>query len=222
MMITRAPEVETRTDTVVDLRPPAEPLVPKKQEEAPKVEPIKEIKQKLKMYKAVSSPIVVENPIAEPPTLKEMEHAVAGPVTQSGLETNLQVLPETGKGGTGGEAAGTGGAGEVDNQIYDARGIEVYPEFEGGMKGWAKFLQRNLRYPDLAQEREVQGRVMVSFVIERDGSISDVKLISGIGSGCDEEALRVIRKSPNWKPGRQNSQTVRVRYTMPLAFALAQ
>lgn len=218
-MINRPPEIEQRIDRVVDLVHPAAPLVPKKEEKAPMLEPIKE---KLKTFKAVGDPIVVENPIAEPPTLKEMEHAVAGPVTQSGLETNLQVLPETGKGGTGGGTEGAGGIAEVDNQIYDARGIEVYPEFEGGMKGWTKFLQRNLRYPSLAQEKEVQGKVMVSFVIERDGSISDVKLISGIGSGCDEEALRVIRKSPKWKPGQQNAQPVRVRYTMPLAFILAQ
>lgn len=217
-MINRQPEIEQRIDRVVDLRPLTAPSVPKKEEKAPILEPIKE---KLKTYKAVGDPIVVENPVSEPPTLKEMEHAVAGPVTQSGLETNLQVLPETGKGGTGGGTEGSGGIAEVDNQIYDARGIEVYPEFEGGMKGWTKFLQRNLRYPNLAQENEVQGRVMVSFVIERDGSISDVKLISGIGSGCDEEALRVIRKSPKWKPGQQNAQPVRVRYTMPLAFALA-
>lgn len=217
-MINRQPEIEQRKDTVVELRPPVAPLIPKKEEKAPLLEPVKE---KLKTYKAVGDPIVVENPVSEPPTLKEMEHAVAGPVTQSGLETNLQVLPETGKGGTGGGAGGSGGVAEVDNQIYDARGIEVYPEFEGGMKGWARFLQRNLRYPNVAQENEVQGRVMVSFVIEKDGSISDVKLISGIGSGCDEEALRVIRKSPNWKPGRQNAQPVRVRYTMPLSFALA-
>lgn len=217
-MINRSTEIERRKDTVVEFRPPVAPLVPKKQEEAPKLEPVKE---KLKMYKAVSNPIVVAEPVADPPSLKEMEHAIAGPVTQTGLETNLQSLSETGKGGTGGDAAGAGGGAEIDNQIYNPSSIDVYPEFEGGMKGWARFLQRNLRYPNLAQENGVQGRVMVSFVIEKDGSISDVKLISGIGSGCDEEALRVIRKSPNWKPGKQNSQSVRVRYTMPLAFALA-
>lgn len=218
-MINRQPDVEKRTDVVFELRPPAVNQPPKKQEEAPKLEPVKE---KLKMYKAVSSPVVVAEPVADPPTLEEMDHAVAGPVTQSGLETNLQVLPETGKGGKGIESTGSGGTAEIDNQIYNASGVEVYPEFEGGMKAWARYLQRNLRYPNQAQENEVQGRVLVSFVIERDGSISDVKLISGIGAGCDEEALRVIRKSPNWKPGRQNAQTVRVRYTMPLAFALAQ
>ncbi|WGQ11687.1 TonB family protein [Pedobacter gandavensis] len=218
-MINRPPEIEQRRGTVVELRPPAAPVVPKKEEKAPALEPVKE---KLKTYKAVGSPIVVEAPVTEPPTLKEMEHAVAGPITQAGLETNLQALPETGKGGKGEGLEGSGGTAEIDNQIYNASGVEVYPEFEGGMKGWARFLQRNLRYPSLAQENEVQGRVMVSFVIERDGSISDVKLISGIGSGCDEEALRVIRKSPKWKPGQQNAQPVRVRYTMPLAFALAQ
>ncbi|WP_316749983.1 TonB family protein [Pedobacter gandavensis] len=216
-MINRQPDVESRKDVVFELRPPVENLPPKKQEELPKMEPVKE---KLKMYKAVSGPVVVKDPISEPPTLKEMEHAVAGPVTQAGLETDLQALPQVGKGGGG--VVSSGGPAEIDNEIYNAAGVEVYPEFEGGMKGWAKFLQRNLRYPELAQENGVQGRVLVSFVIERDGSISDVKLINGIGSGCDEEALRVIRKSPRWKPGRQNAETVRVRYTIPLAFALAQ
>ncbi|MBB2149066.1 energy transducer TonB [Pedobacter gandavensis] len=218
-MLNRQPDVVTSKEVIVELRSILENPAPKKQEESPKLEPIKE---KLKTYKAVSSPIVVKDPVAEPPTLKEMENAVAGPVTQAGLETKLQALPEAGKGGTGGGDSGAGGTAEVDNQIYNASGVEVYPEFEGGMKGWAKYLQRNLRYPDLALEKDVQGRVMVSFVVEKDGSISDVKLISGIGSGCDEEALRVIRKSPRWKPGKQNEQTVRVRYTIPLAFALGR
>ena len=74
----------------------------------------------------------------------------------------------------------------------------------------------------MAQEANVQGKVYLSFVVEKDGSITDVNVLKGIGAGCDEEAIRVIKKSPKWKAGLQNNQTVRVRYTMPISYTLTQ
>jgi len=159
---------------------------------------------------------VVAQPDVEeiPPSLNELKDAVVGQVTQSGAATQESATP------IAATEAGAATVAATDNHVYDAGSIEKYPEFEGGMAAWAKFIQRNLHYPDRATEEGTQGKVFVSFVIERDGSISDVTLIKGIGGGCDEEAMRVIKKSPRWKPGLQHHIPVRVRYTMPLSFML--
>jgi protein TonB len=148
-----------------------------------------------------------------------MENAVVGPVTQTGKETNLTSLPAEGNGN--GVGIGTG-SGADENAIYDGTSVEIYPEFEGGMKGWEKYLRRNLRYPYDAQEENKQGKVFISFVVEKDGSISNVTLVRGVYQSLDEEAARVIKKSPKWKPGIQNGRAVRVRYNMPISFALSQ
>ncbi len=90
------------------------------------------------------------------------------------------------------------------------------------MKAWVEFLQRNLRYPAQAKDATIQGSVLVGFVIDKEGVLTDVRVIKGIGSGCDEEALRVIKKSPRWKAGMQNGQAVRVRYIIPISFTILQ
>jgi protein TonB len=185
-----------------------------KKVELPKVEP--ELK-KIKTVKLTANIAVVKDPVAEPPTLDDIKEAVIGQISQAGEATKAPAAAIVSSGNGEGTAVP-----EADNTVYEAGGIDRYPEFEGGMTAWAKFIQRNLRYPGLAQENEVQGKVFISFVVEIDGSISDVKVLKGIGSGCDEEAIRVIRKSPKWKAGQQNDRKVRVRYTMPLAFQLAQ
>ena len=113
--------------------------------------------------------------------------------------------------------ASTGGNGEG---IYEYAGVQVYPEFPGGMEVWVKFIQRNLRYPAMAQEANIQGKIFLSFVVEKDGTISEVKVLRGIGYGCDDEAVRVIKKSPRWKAGMQHNLPVRVRYQMPISYTL--
>ena len=201
------------------LPPPID--LPIKKEEEPAAAKAETPKEKLKMVKIPSKVVVVEHTTAEPPMLKDLDNAIVGPVTQEGKETSLQSLPVEGNGNAA-VGTGTGNGTAVDNTIYNSSGVEVYPEFDGGMKAWAKFIQRNLRYPYQAQENGVQGKVMISFVVERDGSVSNVTVVNGIGAGCDEEAARVIAKSPKWKPGRQNDQAVRVRYTIPIGFAMPQ
>jgi protein TonB len=206
--------------TPVELAPVIAVNVPLKQElpqkkEPPRAEPVKE---KLKTIKLPANIAVVDHPETDemPPSADELKNAVVGQVAQSGTATTASATPvAVTPGGNGTDAAPV-----TDNHIYDTGTIEVYPEFEGGMAAWSKFIQRNLRYPYAAQEMGIQGKVFVSFVVEKDGSVSDVRVIKGIGGGCDEEAIRVITKSPGWKPGRQNGQQVRVRYTMPLSFLL--
>lgn len=97
---------------------------------------------------------------------------------------------------------------------------EVMPEFEGGMKQMYKWLGKNLRYPNAAAKAGVQGKVVLTFVVEKSGQITGVKILKGIGFGCDEEASRVLEAMPKWKPGLQNGRPVRVRYTLPLNFKL--
>ncbi|MEI6122094.1 MAG: energy transducer TonB [Bacteroidota bacterium] len=98
--------------------------------------------------------------------------------------------------------------------------VEEWPEFPGGDAGRIKFLSENIKYPQVAKETGIQGPVFLTFVIERDGNVSNVALIRGIGGGCDEEAIRVVNNMPRWKPGRQNGKEVRVQFNMPIAFTL--
>jgi periplasmic protein TonB len=97
---------------------------------------------------------------------------------------------------------------------------EFSPAFPGGMAGLGAFLSKNMQYPRFATSNGVQGRVIVQFVVERDGSIAQAKVLKGIGFGCDEEALRVINKMPKWTPGSNNGQKVRVYFTLPILFQL--
>lgn len=107
-----------------------------------------------------------------------------------------------------------------NQKIFTA--VEQEPTFAGGIEAFYKFLQNNIRYPTKAFENKIQGKVFISFVVERDGSLTDIKVVRGIGGGCDEEAKRVISISPKWKPGIQNSKPVRVQYTMPISFTLTR
>ena len=120
-----------------------------------------------------------------------------------------------GSGGTGTTAAGP----EVgSSEPLGTFGLEVMPEPIGGNAAWARFLQKNLRYPDT----ELQGRVMLSFIIERDGKLSDIQILKGISPELDREALRVLKLAPAWKPGQQNGHPVRVKYTIPIVFQISE
>lgn len=98
--------------------------------------------------------------------------------------------------------------------------VEKMPEFPGGETELYKYLNKNLKYPDIAKEQNLQGRVYITFVVEKDGSIANPKVARDIGGGCGEEALRVVRAMPKWTPGKQRTQTVRVQYTLPVIFQL--
>jgi protein TonB len=82
------------------------------------------------------------------------------------------------------------------------------------------YLSKNLHYPDAARESNIEGRVLVKFVVNEDGAVSDVQVQRGIGGGCDEEAKRVVAAMPNWKPGKQNGKPVKVYFTLPIMFKL--
>ena len=108
---------------------------------------------------------------------------------------------------------------EKDNDtIYNV--VEEMPEFPGGVEAMIHYVGDNVKYPEEAKDKEIQGRVFISFVIEKDGSVNEVKVMRGIGGGCDEEAVRVIKAMPKWKPGKQEGKPVRVNYMMPINFKL--
>jgi protein TonB len=122
--------------------------------------------------------------------------------------------------GAGIDGIGKGSGKGNGDEILPAMGVSVFPEFPGGMDALAKFIEKNLRYPITAQEAGVNGKVFLSFVVEKDGTINLIKVEKGIGYGCDEEAMRVIKKMPRWKPGFQNDKPVRVRYNIPINYRM--
>lgn len=194
---------------------------PKAKEEPVKKEPAKAsppAAQQQVQTKQFNNVVVVEETESEPVTTAELQKSAIGSTTQTGVEAGGNTLPS----GTGtGEGTGTAQSGSGTDEILEYGGVDQFPEFPGGMEAWSKFIQKNLRYPYAAQDASIQGKVYVSFVVEKDGSITDVHVVRGIGYGCDDEAMRVIKKSPKWKAGMQNKQAVRVRYNMPINYVLS-
>jgi periplasmic protein TonB len=100
------------------------------------------------------------------------------------------------------------------NIIYNSSGVEVQPIFPGGMKEFYHFIGKNYKTPDIAG---LKGKVLISFIIEKDGSITDIKVLKDIGYGTGNEATRVLNLSPKWTPAEQNGKTVRCAYVLPIA-----
>jgi protein TonB len=107
----------------------------------------------------------------------------------------------------------------VEAEIFTV--VEENPMFPGGDEARMKFLRDNIKYPQMARESGIQGTVYVTFVVEANGTITNIKILRGIGGGCDEEALRVVRQMPKWQPGKQRGKSVRVQFNMPIRFVLS-
>ena len=106
----------------------------------------------------------------------------------------------------------------VEQEIFQI--VEEMPSFPGGEGKLMEYVGKNVKYPQIARETGIQGRVFVNFVVEPDGSVSNVSVLRGIGGGCDEEAMRVVKNMPKWKPGKQRGKPVRVQYMLPVNFRL--
>lgn len=109
---------------------------------------------------------------------------------------------------------------EEDTGVYDFVAIEHEPEFPGGTKAMMEFIGRNLRYPTFEAESGIQGRVVLSFVIEKDGSVTDITEMRSPSEGLTKEAMRMLNSMPKWKPGKQRGKPVRVKYVLPVTFRL--
>ena len=105
-----------------------------------------------------------------------------------------------------------------ETKVFDV--VEQMPSFPGGQGALMQWLASNIKYPVVAEENGVQGRVVCTFVVERDGSITDVKVVRGVDPSLDKEAVRVLKQMPSWIPGKQNGSAVRVKYTVPVTFKL--
>lgn len=151
-----------------------------------------------------------------PPTTDELKDATSGEQTAEGTG-DLEVIapPES--------AAPTVAERAIEitpkpDEVFVR--VEQDPEYPGGIEALRTFLGSNLRYPRAASSAGISGKVYVSFVINTDGSLTDLQILKGLGFGCDEEALRVMQKMPRWKPGKQSGHPVRVRFNMPIVFTL--
>lgn len=137
-------------------------------------------------------------------TSESTTEAISGPVAQvSGPVATGPVVTE--------EASDEG-------EIFQV--VEQMPEFPGGMQALMAYLSKNIKYPSVAQDNGIQGRVFVSFVVNKDGSIVDPEVIKSVDAALDKEAMRVIKAMPKWNPGKQRGKPVRVKYTVPVLFRL--
>ncbi|TZF86334.1 energy transducer TonB (plasmid) [Pedobacter sp. BS3] len=150
----------------------------------------------------------------EPPTVEELKTADPGQKKIEG-DPNAEVRIDEPVG-----EAPKGAAVTEDNGVHDFASVEVLPEFPGGIQKFYQYVAKNYNYPAAAKEQGVSGRVTVSFIVEKDGSLTDIKVLRDLGMGTGEEAVRLLKKSPKWKPGIQNGRPVRVAYTIPIMLNL--
>lgn len=107
-----------------------------------------------------------------------------------------------------------------EGKLYDLANVELAPEFQGGQTALGKYLGSRLRYPAAARQNKIQGKVYIGFIVEKNGSLADFRIVRGIGGGCDEEAIRVLKSSPAWRPGMAGGKPVRTSYVLPITFQL--
>jgi protein TonB len=149
----------------------------------------------------------------EPPKIEEIKDKKVGSETIKG-DPNAKITVD--------EPVGTGPVAAVveeDNNVYNTAGIEVKPDFPGGIDKFYKFVGNNYKTPE---EEGLKGKVYVTFVVEKDGSLTDIKVLRDIGYGTGAEAIRVLKKCPKWTPGEQNGKKVRVLYSLPITIQSAE
>lgn len=145
----------------------------------------------------------VDEPVEEPPPTQEiLEETTAATTTEEG-EKGEEPPPVV-----------------VEEEVMLFAAVEEKPEFPGGEKKFYEYLGKNMNYPEMDKEAGNSGRVFVEFLIDKDGSIAEVKVLRGVSPGLDKEAARVIKAMPKWNPGKQNGRPVKVRYVIPVNFTL--
>jgi len=206
--IPKAPEKVKITE--VTLKPPPPVDETKKPPPVPPEPP----KPKVDVVKFVPPVVKPDNEVKEkdPPTVEQLKVADPGQKDQKG-NPDMDVHID--------EPIGNSDIKQVteeSNEIFTA--VEHQATFPGGLDKFYDYLGKTIKYPAVARENNVQGRVYLTFVVEKDGSLTDIKVMRGIGSGCDEEAMRVLKASPKWKPAEQNGRIVRSQFTVPINFTL--
>jgi protein TonB len=184
-------------------------------EKTKETEPPKPIEQQRTI--AYLEPVIVEETLEEtpPPKQNEIDGAIISGQSNPGTDTDEIAAEPPSEAPT---AITTVLEIKEDNTPFTT--VEVQPSFMGGNSEMYKFLGKNLKYPSAAQRANIQGKVFLSFIVEKDGSITDIETMKGIGFGCDEEAMRVVKLMPKWIAGKQNGRNVRVKFTIPVFFRL--
>lgn len=173
-----------------DEPPPPPEVVPPPQ---PQIETVK--------FTAVEA---ADEPVeAPPPTQEDLSQTVASTTTQEGQKIDAPPPPPP-----------------VEEETYDLAAVQEQPDFPGGMAKMYEYLHKNTKYPDMEFDAGIQGKVYIQFVVERDGSVEDVKVRRGVSPGLDKEALRAVKSMPKWSPGKMNGKAVKVRFTIPVDFKL--
>ncbi|MCV9932209.1 energy transducer TonB [Flavobacterium sp. LS1R47] len=186
-------------------------LPPKKEEVKPNLPPPPPPPPKVDQVKFVKPVVAKADEVTEePPKLVELKEKKIGAETIKGDPDAVLTVEPVG--------TGTAAVVEEDNQVYNTAGIEVKPEFPGGIEKFYKFVGNNYRTPE---EEGLKGKVYVTFVVEKDGSLTDIKVLRDIGYGTGTEAIRVLKKCPKWNPGEQNGKKVRVLYSLPITIQSA-
>jgi periplasmic protein TonB len=204
------------------------PEAEKKEAPKPK-QPEAEIPKKMEApapVKTVSFPVPVVQPdnLVEktPPKMEEFQDAVAAQTTNKAGEKGVAAAPTAPSDGTG-KTAITPIIDEPKVAEKEDKPMiisEIRPEFPGGERALMQYLADNIKYPSMARESGLDGKIYLTFVVEKDGSITDIKVRRGIGMGCDDEAKRVVAEMPRWSPGKQKGNPVRVQFTLPVHFKL--
>ncbi len=195
--------VEKPVEVTVELKEP--PPLDKNEPPPPPPPPPPPVMETVKF----TPPVVVDKEIAEeeqPPPQEKLNETNVGVVTQEGTEGATELPPEP--------------VSDPDaDKVFTY--VEEMPGFpNGGEAAMYAYITKNIRYPQMAVDANIVGKVFVNFVVDQNGNIADVKVLRGIGGGCDEEAIRVIKSMPKWTPGKQNGRTVKVSFNVPISFTL--
>jgi len=206
-----APEEVIETEVVLSEPPPvneeAPPPPPPVEPPPPRVDQVR-----MPPPKVVPAEQVRDE---EPPTVEELKKADPGPKTIAGDPTaEIRIDMPVGEGPKDAQVT------EAGSGIMDFNAVEVPPTFPGGMSEFYKWVGKNYNYPQMAKEQGVSGTIHVSFVVERDGSLTDIKVLRDLKYGTGEEAKRMLQNCPKWKPGIQNGRPVRVSYSLPIKLNL--
>jgi periplasmic protein TonB len=195
----------------INIEKPAEaPKPPKEKPVAPKVKTTAFVVPEPKPNPPVETP---------PPTVDALQNTTnVGATTQTGTDAPMLTPPVA----TTTEGTGTSIVAPVEKPTEILDFAQDLPEFEGGQAEMMRYLYKNIHYPAIARDNGIQGRVVLRFVVDELGNIADIVVLKDIGGGCAEEATRILKNMPRWKPGRQAGKLVKVRMTLPVFFRLSE
>ena len=207
------------TEAVICNCPPPDAAEPKPLPPIPKTPPPLQTRSTVKFVPPV---VLVDHAVPEPEPLLPVDelNRLKMDIGASNHKADVEGPPTLGAGAGQSGAVLEHPAPNEDDTVYNPGGVQKMPGFPGGEKELFLFLARNIKYPVLAQETGIEGQVVLSFVVDKDGSITNVTPMRELGGGCTKEAVRVVQSMPRWIPGEANGNPVKVRFYLPVRFEL--